>query len=134
MVKITLPDWLYQGVVSYKKVLKTNQDYFRIRKPIDRRIYEIARKHCGDQHEFLISLEKLHLKTGSTALLKRFRHNIKELAKLNDLPDYEIFYCTEKDQVTFKNRKQDTPEADHSRRRESGKRAVYNIKKHLFNK
>uniref|UniRef100_UPI001583636F replication initiator protein A n=1 Tax=Candidatus Williamhamiltonella defendens TaxID=138072 RepID=UPI001583636F len=42
--------------------------YFRIRKAIDRRLYEIARKHCAHQGEFTIALEKLHLKTGSTAL------------------------------------------------------------------
>ncbi|MBG6243573.1 MAG: RepB family plasmid replication initiator protein, partial [Candidatus Symbiopectobacterium sp. Dall1.0] len=80
MIEVTLPDWLYQALHK-KKMLKISPDYFRIRKAIDRRLYEIARKHCGNQGEFTISLEKLHLKTGSTALLKMFRHNIKQLAK-----------------------------------------------------
>ncbi|MGP1946898.1 MAG: replication initiator protein A [Arsenophonus sp. NC-PG7-MAG3] len=47
-----------------KKILKISQDYFRSRKAIDRRIYEITHKHCGNQGEFNIALEKLHLKTG----------------------------------------------------------------------
>ncbi|MXP51473.1 replication initiator protein A [Pantoea sp. SoEX] len=103
MVKVTLPDWLYQALYN-KKLLKISPDYFRIRKAIDRRIYEIARKHCGLQNEFIISLDKLHLKTGSTSLLKMFRHNIKQLAKKNDLPDYEIRYDPLSDTVIFYNR------------------------------
>lgn len=103
MVEVTLPHWLYQALHK-NKMLKISPDYFRIRKAIDRRVYEIARKHCGNQGQFNISLEKLHLKTGSTALLKMFRHNIKQLAKVNDLPDYEIRYDAKKDVVVFHNR------------------------------
>lgn len=100
MVELTLPDWLYQGITQ-TKILKISADYFRIRKAIDRRIYEIARKHCGYQKEFVISLGLLHLKSGSSALLKMFRHNIKQLAKTNDLPDYTVSYEAEKDAVRF---------------------------------
>ncbi|EJZ3355815.1 replication initiator protein A [Salmonella enterica] len=100
MVEVTLPDWLYQGVTQ-TKILKISPDYFRIRKAIDRRLYEIARKHCGYQKEFTISLELLHMKAGSSALLKMFRHNVKQLAKMNDLPDYAVSYDVEKDTVTF---------------------------------
>ncbi|MBK4775937.1 RepB family plasmid replication initiator protein (plasmid) [Candidatus Pantoea edessiphila] len=103
MVKVTLPNWLYQALYK-KKILKISPDYFRIRKAIDRRIYEIARKHCGTQREFVIALDKLHLKTGSTALLKMFRYNIKQLARKNDLPDYEIRYNPKGDMVIFDNR------------------------------
>lgn len=100
MVELTLPDWLYQGVTQ-TKILKISPDYFRIRKAIDRRLYEIARKHCGYQKEFTISLELLHLKAGSSALLKMFRHNVKQLAKTNDLPDYAVTYDLESDRVKF---------------------------------
>ena len=106
MVEVTLPDWLYQGVTQ-TKVLKISSDYFRIRKATDRRLYEIARKHCGYQKEFIISLELLHLKAGSSALLKMFRHNVKQLAKINDLPDYAVSYDVEKDTVTFNYRHYD---------------------------
>ncbi len=130
MVEITLPDWLYQAVTQ-TKVLKISSDYFRIRKAIDRRLYEIARKHCGSQHEFQISLEKLHLKTGSTAQLKMFRHNVKQLAKTNDLPDYELIFETSADNIIFKNRNQNTAEAKSSKKRETGKREIFKVKKKL---
>lgn len=128
MVEVTLPDWLYQGITQFK-VLKINPDYFRIRKAIDRRLYEIARKHCGKQAEFTISLEKLHAKTGSTALLKMFRHNVKQLAKINDLPDYKVQLNAENDVVVFTNRHQGTPEAKESRGKEMNKREIFKIKR-----
>ena len=47
-VTVTLSDWLYQAVIS-RNVLTLNRDYFRLRKPLERRLYELARKHCGKQ-------------------------------------------------------------------------------------
>lgn len=105
MVEITLPDWLYKAVKN-TKVLKINPDYFRIRKAIDRRLYEIARKHCGNQYEFTIALNKLYLKSGSSSLLKEFKRKIKALIITNDLPDYTINYNIKNDNIIFTNRKQ----------------------------
>ncbi|MCZ8812464.1 replication initiator protein A [Escherichia albertii] len=103
MVEVTLPDWLYNGITQ-TKILKISPDYFRIRKAIDRRLYEIARKHCGYGEMFTISLEKLHLKTGSTSNKAEFKRLVKKLCATNDLPDYETFYDASKDIVIFKNR------------------------------
>ena len=49
-VSVTLSDWLYRAVLS-KSVLTLSRDYFRLRKPLERRIYELARKHCGRQDQ-----------------------------------------------------------------------------------
>jgi plasmid replication initiation protein len=127
MIEITLPDWLYQAVTQ-TRVLKISPDYFRIRKAIDRRLYEIARKHCGNQHEFQISLEKLHMKIGSTASKAEFKRSVKTLEKTNDLPDYEIFYDDDAENIIFRNRSQNTAEAESSRKRENGKKELHKIK------
>jgi len=133
MVEVVLPNWLFEALEK-KQILKISVDYFRIRKAIDRRIYEIARKHCGNQPEFAISLEKLHLKTGSTSLLKMFRYNVKQLAKSNDLPDYEVLFNVLNDKVTFKNRNQDDFQVKISHMRENGKKEIYKIKNKVLNK
>ena len=65
-VTVTLSDWMYRSVVS-KSVLTLHRDYFQLRKPLERRVYEIARKHCGRQAEWRIGLETLLKKTGSTS-------------------------------------------------------------------
>lgn len=101
-LEVTLPEWLYRAVQG-REVLTINKDYFRLRKPIDRRIYELARKHCGRQTSWKISLELLHKKSGSSAELKEFRRSVKALADSNELPDYRIKF--DKNQVIFYSRK-----------------------------
>ncbi|WGM03719.1 replication initiator protein A [Arsenophonus nasoniae] len=133
MIEVTLPDWLYQALYK-KKMLKISPDYFRIRKAIDRRLYEIARKHCGSQGEFTISLEKLHLKTGSTANKAEFKRMLKNLAKANDLPDYSIRYDAKADMVIFNNRNLTPEQKEKEQQREKGKREIYKLKNSLASK
>ncbi len=99
-VSVTLPDWLYRSIES-KSVLTINPDYFRLRKPLDRRIYELARKHCGNNQSWKFDLSTLHQRSGSTASMKEFRKAIKSLAESNQLPDYCVEFDGKKNQVTF---------------------------------
>ena len=99
-IEITLPDWLWRSIKA-KHVLTISCDYFRLRKPLDRRIYELARKHCGAQPKWRVSLAVLHEKSGSTDTLRKFRAAIKALGESNELPDYRVAFDTENDAVTF---------------------------------
>mgnify|MGYP003373496041 FL=1 len=99
--EIRVSEWFYNAILA-NEMLTINRDYFRIRKPIERRIYEIARKHCGDAPSFKIGLDKLHKKMGSTSPLRKLRFQLQETIKTNHLPDYEI--ALSDDMVTFTNR------------------------------
>ncbi len=99
-VEVTLPEWLWRSVKA-KHVLTLSRDYFRIRKPLDRRIYELARKHCGAQAKWRVSIKTLYEKSGSTAPLRNFRGAVKELAESGELPDYRMAFDAESDTVTF---------------------------------
>jgi len=107
-VEIKVSDWFYNSIIA-NELLTINRDYFRIRKPIERRIYEISRKHCGDAPSFKIGLDKLHKKTGSSSSLREFRRMVGKTITTNHLPDYEI--AMSDDMVTFtnRNRKDTTP-------------------------
>ena len=102
-LEITVSDWFYNSLVG-KEVLTINRDYFRIRQPLERRIYEIARKHCGGQEIFKINLESLYKKTGSTSPLKLFRLRVKKIVERNVLPDY-LIHSEEKDILVFRKRR-----------------------------
>lgn len=102
-VAVTLSDWVFRSIEA-KEVLTLHRDYFRLRKPIERRVYEIARKHCGKQDFWHISMETLKKKCGSQAPLKGFRHDIKELARSNHLPDYTLTINEVNDTIRFENR------------------------------
>jgi plasmid replication initiation protein len=89
LVTVTLSDWMYRSVIS-RSVLTLSRDYFRLRKPLERRVYEIARKHCGRQAEWRIGLETLLKKTGSTSPRRVFRKMIRDMAEEDALPDYTL--------------------------------------------
>lgn len=99
-IEVVMPEWAMESIYQ-KKLLTINKDYFRITRAIDRRIYELVRKHCGSQSRWKISLKLLKKKTGSTVALKRFRQIIRSLAISNDLPDYQMFFEKERDILTF---------------------------------
>jgi plasmid replication initiation protein len=99
-VELTLNEWLFDAVLA-KEVLTLNRDYFCLDGGLERRLYELARKHCGHQSQWKIGLELLHRKSGSTASLKEFRRKIKELVSGGDLLDYRLQYDAKADQVLF---------------------------------
>jgi plasmid replication initiation protein len=100
-LRVRLSDWVYK-IIEGSEVLTLSRDYFRLRKPIDRRVYELARKHCGEQDEWKISLELLHKKTGASSHAREFKSMIRELARHDHLPDYRV--SLEDEMVIFHNR------------------------------
>ena len=100
-LKVQLSDWVYK-IIQGSEVLTLSRDYFRLRKPTDRRIYELARKHCGEQDEWKISIELLHKKTGASSHQREFKSMVRELAEHDHLPDYRVE--VEDNMVVFRNR------------------------------
>ena len=88
-VMVTLSEWLFRAVES-KSVLTLSRDYFSLRKPLERRIYELCRKHCGRQPEWRVSVATLHKKAGSTAPLRVFRAAMRKMIAEGKLPDYDL--------------------------------------------
>lgn len=110
-VEIKLSDWVFNAI-RHREVLTLHRDYFRLRKPLERRIYELARKHCGSKKEWKIGLEKLQSKSGSSSTMKEFRRLVMTIVHQDEefghMPDYAV--RMENDMITFTNRRtQDTP-------------------------
>ena len=101
--EVVLSDWMMRAIEA-SEVLTISEDYFRLSRPLERRLYEIARKHCGQSPRWQIGLAKLQTKTGSNAPLKRFRHNLREVIEADVTPDYR-FELAENDLVVVRPRK-----------------------------
>lgn len=90
-VEITLSDWVFDAIEN-NHVLTLNKKYFFLRKPLERRLYELARKHCGAQSEWKIGLETLREKCGSGSSSKEFRRLVGKIieddAQHDHMPDY----------------------------------------------
>ncbi len=100
--EVVLSDWFMRAIEAAEVVTISN-DYFRLRRPLERRLYEIARKFCGNSKKWQIGLEKLQAKTGSNAPLKRFRHNLREIIRDDETPFYR-FELDDSDMVTVRPR------------------------------
>ncbi|WP_153558141.1 replication initiator protein A [Roseimaritima sediminicola] len=103
-VELELSEWLFNAI-RQQEVLTLHRDYFRLRKPLERRIYELARKHCGRQRSWKCSIILLQKKSGAKSDAKRFRQLIRGIVATDHLPDYRLSYDWESDSVTFTNRK-----------------------------
>jgi plasmid replication initiation protein len=104
-LEITLSKWMYNAILG-REVLTLHRDYFRLRKPMERRMYELARKHCGKQESWAISLELLKKKCGSASTDKEFRRLVSVICREDmehgHMPDYAL--SLEGEQVRFTNR------------------------------
>jgi plasmid replication initiation protein len=105
-VEIKLSDWVFNAI-RHREVLTLHRDYFRLRKPLERRIYELARKHCGSKAEWKIGLKKLQSKSGSSSTEKEFRRLVMTIVRQDEefghMPDYAV--RMENDMITFTNRR-----------------------------
>ena len=101
-LQLRLSDWTYNAITA-DEVLTLAPDYFRLGKPLERRVYELARKHCGQQANWKVSIPLLFKKSGSTGQLYKFRHAIRKMAETDHLPDYSL-RVDEDDHAHFVNR------------------------------
>jgi plasmid replication initiation protein len=99
---ITLPDWLYSGIIERGGVLTIHDDYFLLTGGIERWLYRVVRKHAGSQQTgWSFTMKQLYAKSGSTARLSDFAIDIRQVVQANALPEYDLslsrdFYGTEK--------------------------------------
>ena len=88
-MEVKLGEWLHNAILN-DEVLTLSKDYLALRKPLDRRIYEIGRKHCGHQREWSISLALLHKKSGSQGVMTKLKRRLVELEAEDSLPGYRV--------------------------------------------
>lgn len=107
-VEIELSDWVFDAI-EHNHVLTLNRQYFFLRKPLERRLYELARKHCGAQPMWRIGIENMRDKCGSRSTVKEFRRLLGKIIEddreKDHLPDYA--FSIEKDMVIVRPKKED---------------------------
>lgn len=89
-VEVTLNEWMFNAIVVDRRVLSINPQYFDLSRGIARRIYQLSRKHCGNQSSWLISLSSLKQKCGSDREERKFRADVKQIIDEGGIPDYVL--------------------------------------------
>lgn len=85
-MRVTICEWLFE-IVQQLRVLTFHDDYFKLR-PLERRLYDLARSHCGNQGKWKIGLERLMQRVGFDGPLRRFRYELENTVER--LPEYDM--------------------------------------------
>src|SRR3954466_14386341 len=79
-VRVILGRRLYKLILKKGRMLTYDARYFQL-KPLEKRLYEIARAHCGDQPGFKMGIEKLRLRVGTNRDLRRFKSELVTISQ-----------------------------------------------------
>jgi plasmid replication initiation protein len=124
---LTLPDWLYDGILMKGGVLTIHEDYFLLTGGIERWLYRVARKHAGQQEGgWQFTMRQLHEKSGSTSRFSDFAIDVRKVVEADSLPEYtammhkngegeEIIHFLKRDLLSMDDPRYETPR--HARRR-----------------
>ncbi len=98
--RITLSQWLYDGICKKGALLKVTPEYFNITSGLKKFLYRTARKHVGTQNDsWTLSLETLYEKSASEREFKKFKHDLKKIVLDNDLPSYTLDWIEKEGKV-----------------------------------
>lgn len=86
--EVHLPEWFVDGCWNEKLLLAINPRYFELTGGYERFLYRIARKFCGKQPSWKISMRGLYRRSGTTVNYRRFCHYIKSTIEDGQMPDY----------------------------------------------
>jgi plasmid replication initiation protein len=126
-MSMTLPDWLFDGILMKGGVLTIHEDYFLLTGGIERWLYRVARKHAGQQEGgWQFTMRQLYEKSGSTSRFSDFAIDVRKVVDADSLPEYtamlhkneegeEIIHFLKRDLLELDDPRYESPR--HARRR-----------------
>lgn len=101
--KITLSEWLYDGICKNGALLKVHQEYFDMTSGLQKVLYRIARKHVGVQNtSWDFSIQDIHKKSGSEQELKKFKYDLKKAINGQKIPGYNFEFIEENGKIIIR--------------------------------
>lgn len=95
--RITLSEWLYDGICKKGSLLKVSQEYFYLTSGLKKFLYRTARKHAGNNDFWEFSIETLYEKSGSEQIFRFFKRDLKKAIFDNDIPEYFLEWRQEQE-------------------------------------
>jgi len=97
--RITLSQWLYDGICKKGSLLKVSKEYFQLTSGLKKFLYRTARKHVGNNSHWEFSIEKLYEKSASEREFKKFKYDLKKAVFDNDIPEYSIEWIEDQEKI-----------------------------------
>jgi plasmid replication initiation protein len=89
-IEVTLNDWMFRAIVQERRVLTIDAGYFGLTMGLERRLYELARKHLGQQAEWTIALPRLAEKCGTDRDIRKVKADMKRIIERDSLLGYRM--------------------------------------------
>ena len=87
--KLTLCQWLWEGIIDERLILSVHEDYFLLTGGTERWLYRVARKHAGRQTSgYSFQMRRLYVKSGSTGTKRKFAYRLRKIVRRDELPEY----------------------------------------------
>jgi len=94
-ILIILAEWIFDRVIKDLSLLSICPEYFKLTSGIDRWLYKIARKHCGNQDVFTIGVDTLYEKYPPGREFRKYKFELKATVKANRIPEYDLSWSEE---------------------------------------
>lgn len=102
-IKITISQWLYDGICQKGALLKVKPEYFDITSGLKKFLYRTARKHVGTQNDsWSITLETLYEKSAVERDLRKFKYDLKKVVSDNDIPGYFLEWIEQNGKISIR--------------------------------
>lgn len=94
---VGMSEWLIQGIIQDTNILTIHPGYYALTSGLEKRLYQIARKHAGKQSfGAIMNMDTLHEKTGSSEDARKFAYKVRTMAReKGSLLDYNISVFTD---------------------------------------
>ena len=89
-IEIWLNEWMFRAIIKERRILTIDRAYFKLTMGLERRLYELARKHCGYQPKWDVGMARLHEKCGVEGVLRNFKADLKKIIARDSLPGYRM--------------------------------------------
>ena len=90
-IQLIVPDWFYQAVLDDALVLTIDPAYFNLTGGLERWLYRLVRKHGGHQRAgWRFEFRHLYAKSASLSPFKRFAFELRDIARRQPLPGYQL--------------------------------------------
>ena len=93
--EIELCDWLFNAMVQDQRYLQFDAEYFALDSGLERKLYQIIRRHLGNMSGWHVGLDKLYVKTGSDSEQKRFNYEIRQIVERDPFPAWALYLSTD---------------------------------------
>lgn len=93
-IRLTLPQWLYKGIIEHRLVLTLDRQYFRLEGGLERFLYRLCRKIIGENGQLQMKLTTIHKRSGSPEKPGKFRKALERAIEDQTIPGYWVFFAT----------------------------------------